>query len=589
MANQIVTQNGQKMIQSGNQYTNPAYASPSLLSSVGLTPQNVNQIAANNPSSPYSNSNINTPLAKAIGIDTLTTPQPNLTIPTPATPSNPTNLLLSNNAGLVNSTYGLTTDSNGNLVVSQPTGENTLRGLTKDRISALIGLNNQRPSAESIYNNSPEKAQFDQASQDVNRYASQINTIVAKSQADQLSLVGQGRGIPEAIIGGQQAQIAREAAIQALPLQALLANAQGNKELAQQSLDTMFKLRMEDAQNAFDFKTKLIDTFYNAADKEEQRQFDAIKEKDQRNFELFKTGYANVQNMISDAIKNNDAKTASALAGLTPPDATSPTFTKDVATFNSQIAQIMSTAKPDALKQLQIAKAQKELALLGEPTATEKAKLEAAKSSKIAANQVLQDKIDLVDYAKSNPGLSDRVGTNAIARNVTGQLGVAGLSTAAGAAAGTLVAPVIGTVIGGAIGLTAGLIAGSPSDITGTGQQFAGAVHKLASKEFLQALIDAKSQGATFGALTDREGDALRASATAINDWEIKDSKGLGTGYWNIDEASMLRELDNIKTLAQRAIMNAGGTLVSPDEQSALDTVFSQNNALVAPQNYYSK
>jgi hypothetical protein len=54
--------------------------------------------------------------------------------------------------------------------------------------------------------------------------------------------------------------------------------------------------------------------------------------------------------------------------------------------------------------------------------------------------------------------------------------------------------------------------------------------------------------------LTDREGDALRASATQLNDWEIKDDKGVPTGVWNIDEASFKKELNNLKTLAQRAI-----------------------------------
>ena len=99
-----------------------------------------------------------------------------------------------------------------------------------------------------------------------------------------LSTTGQGRGIPEAIIGGQQAQISKEAAIQALPLQALLANAQGNVELAQSHLDTLFKIRFEDAKTKHEYKTKLLDSAMQVASKQEQRQYEAIQKADDRKY-----------------------------------------------------------------------------------------------------------------------------------------------------------------------------------------------------------------------------------------------------------------------------------------------------------------
>ncbi|MEG7973033.1 hypothetical protein, partial [Listeria monocytogenes] len=76
----------------------------------------------------------------------------------------------------------------------------------------------------------------------VNNYQTQLNNIVAKAQADVLSTQGQGRGIPEVIIGGQQAQINKEAAIQSLPIQALLSSAQGDLQTAQAHVDKLFQI-----------------------------------------------------------------------------------------------------------------------------------------------------------------------------------------------------------------------------------------------------------------------------------------------------------------------------------------------------------
>lgn len=174
---------------------------------------------------------------------------------------------------------GTTKVTEGNTAVANP---------VQAQLDNYLKAMSETPSAEDIYNSMPEKRAFENAAREEQKYASQINTIVAKSQADQLSTIGQGRGIPEAIIGGQQAQIAREAAIQALPLQALLANAQGNKELAQQQLDTMFKMKMQDAQAQYDYKVKYLGMVYEIADKNEQRKLNEIYRKEDQAFELKK-------------------------------------------------------------------------------------------------------------------------------------------------------------------------------------------------------------------------------------------------------------------------------------------------------------
>lgn len=188
-------------------------------------------------------------------------------------------LIAGGNAALTNPQMGVSTDASGNLVVDST--EDPFLALAKSQIETLP----QMQSAEDMYNSLAEKKEFERASKDVNRYASQINNITARAQAESLALEGQGRGITESIIGGQQAKINREAAIQALPLQALLANAQGNKELAQQQLDTVFKLRMEDAQAQYDYKSKVLGLVYDFATKAEQRKLDEVQRKEDREFQ----------------------------------------------------------------------------------------------------------------------------------------------------------------------------------------------------------------------------------------------------------------------------------------------------------------
>lgn len=195
--------------------------------------------------------------------------------------------------------------------------------------------NLERPNAEQIYRESGQR-EVEKRREEVNRIASQINAISTKAQADQLSLIGQGRGIPEPIIGGQQAQIAREAAIQALPLQALLANAQGNLELAQQHLDTTFKLKLEDATNLFNYQKDLVKYALEVADKKQQREIEKIQKQDDRNFTLTRDAINYAQSLSMEAIKNGQANVAVQLGQL---DHNSPTYSQDVARLAGQIAK----------------------------------------------------------------------------------------------------------------------------------------------------------------------------------------------------------------------------------------------------------
>ena len=214
---------------------------------------------------------------------------------------------------------------------------------------------------------------------------------------------------------------------------------------------------------------------------------------------------------------------------------------------------------------LDMEKTRKEISLLGEPTPKEKKEEADLLKTKEGQNQTLKDKLDLINIIEKSQGLQQRVGPN--------------IQTRTPATFGGGIKQIVTSPFG-----VGNLIYGGLQEATGQGQQFAGAVHRLASNEFLNALINAKGQGATFGALSDREGNALRAAATQLNDWEIKDKNGNGLGRWDIDEKSFLQEVNRIKTLAQKAL---GNNIISQEENGTLNTIFSSDNQAIDPANFY--
>jgi len=226
----------------------------------------------------------------------------------------------------------------------------------------------------------------------------------------------------------------------------------------------------------------------------------------------------------------------------------------DFEMYQKKTAYDQAIKQSDPLYQLQLMREQKELSLLGEPTEKERREIEASVREAQASIPVLNDKIAIVDVLKTHPGLDSRVGSTPFSRGPRGIVGTIGR-----------VVSVVGipSIAGGAL-----------DTLTGSGQDFAGAVHKLVGGLTLDNLIAAKARGATFGALSDAELQILANSASAINDWEIKDDNGKPTGFWDIDEASFKREFDTIKKLTQRAIELSGGSLLSEDENILLDEIY---------------
>jgi hypothetical protein len=204
--------------------------------------------------------------------------------------SNPGSSIASaGNAGLINgmADYGFSQDANGMWVMNPAdTTKNTDVSNATSRWNALketLGLTPQKENVMQSPEIQAQNALVEQRQSEVNNATSQLNNIVAKQQQDLLSVRGTGsrEGVTEAVYGGQQATINREAAIAALPIQAALAGAQGNLQLAQQHLDTLVKMKTEEVNNDYAYKVM---------------QFDAIKE--------YVTGEQKIQ--LSQMEKEND-------------------------------------------------------------------------------------------------------------------------------------------------------------------------------------------------------------------------------------------------------------------------------------------
>lgn len=176
-----------------------------------------------------------------------------------------------------------------------------------DALNKLIKSTTEAPNAEAIYKKTEQEAQLAEKQATVNNLSAQIGAITAKANADKLSLEGQGRGVTDVIIGGQQAKIDREAAIQSLPLSAQLAAAQGDLTSARDHVDTLFKIRLQDAQNKVDRKNKIAELVYNYATDQQKEALVDRRAKENRDFEIQMKNMSFANDLANTAFANGQS------------------------------------------------------------------------------------------------------------------------------------------------------------------------------------------------------------------------------------------------------------------------------------------
>ncbi len=452
-------------------------------------------------------------------------------------------------------TYKTTTQSATDSIIS------TLKDLTTKRDAAQA---DQTKTANDIITrmqyiadnktqdtqNANETAGVNAATIDFNKYIDQLTNLNASAtslnrEAQAIPIQDQqnatGQGVTDAGLAPQTAGRLRENALKALSIaqQADIASAAATgsltklnmaKEKAQQIVDLKYK-PLEDSlairQKQYDLNKDLLDSL----DKKRSEALAVTLEKEKQDLADKKATEKEKSQIITDAApyapadllaKANaapDAKTAAMILGK---------YSKDYLNNILLNEQIKTQRANQAKTYAETAK------IKAETTSASKEQIKTAEENKLKV-QTLTTKIGDLSVLKNNNYLSTAVGPNQFAR-------VSFLDA-----------------------------------FTGGKQDFIAGVQKVTNQETLDSLLQLKKAGGTLGALNESEGQMLRDAATKINYWALhEDPKNPNkvTGY-NASEEDFKNELETMRTLAQQAIVNAGGSpdIINPISKEAADHI----------------
>lgn len=256
-------------------------------------------------------------------------------IPQPPKPVNYTGTILGNNTGL--SPTGVL-NPDGTIQIPQQTadGKASEGGSLADIIREMSGVYQKPESQADIYNTLEAASGLEAKKSAVRTYTNQINAITAQAQADQLSTIGQGRGVPEVIIGGQQAQISKEAAIKVLPIQAQLSAAQGDLEQAQSHVDKLFQIYSADSMAKTEYYNRVAEKSYDIFSKKEQQKLDDIRAEKKAQADALQRDIDYQRDLSKQAIGQGAVFTQ--ISSLRPPVLGSKTYAQDLAKYQKDLA-----------------------------------------------------------------------------------------------------------------------------------------------------------------------------------------------------------------------------------------------------------
>lgn len=383
-----------------------------------------------------------------------------------------------------------------------------------------------------VYADIEKKSGLLKYQKDVNTYSSQLNNITSSRDAEMLKLEGQGRGQTSGFIGGEQARINREAAIQALPVQAQLAAAQGNLEMAQSRVNTLFQIKSQDiaAQNAY--KTNLANSVMQYANQAQQNILNAKLGDIQKQEAREQQALQDAKQIALQAIEYGQSSLAARVMGLDPKSAT---YADDVRSAMAQLRkpveavaqkaptlQNFGTSDNPIWKEYDYATGQwVDIAGVG-----------GVSSQKQAASIIAtQRQIDTIDSILSSKAVDSVVGTSIFSRG-----------------AGTIGGLVARALLGGGVAA----LQGSKDSITGDRQELIANVNNLIANASMDKLIQSKQSGATYGALSDTEWKKIDAAATKLGSYQMTTGTGdqKKTIGFNASEDSFLKEVDTLKYYA---------------------------------------
>jgi len=458
-------------------------------------------------------------------------------------------------------------------LTATPTETQTKFDETLSQFTDLLGETEGRSQAQL----EAEQAQnIPQLTQDLSTVRGQILTKSAEFDALEQSL--ESKSMSTASLIGQQAVIRRAKASELNLLYAKSQALQGQVSSAQATVDRAINLKYETINTRLNIFERQLDAIQPQLNKEEtiraeaQRQLleeekqkvtdDKARDKQIQNIalEAIRAGLGNeISEQISNSKSLEEANQIAANAGVfeTAPDLQfiSGTARQQAGTFNKATGQFtplrggggVGTGGTGGTGTVvagdTITTSEGEVVIDDEIAGF----VELVRTGKMTTGQALDDvtkgkKADLAS-ALSKVQTAGDTATDAVAKEKA-QLAL-DLQTHKGL--NSSVGPFPGTRIG--------LL----DKLTGKKQDFIAGVERLVSGLSLESLIEAKSRGATFGALSDTEMSILTNAATKIGTWRRykDDDIAKPVTHYAIDEKSFKNELDNINKIITRTIKSS--------------------------------
>lgn len=285
-----------------------------------------------------------------------TAPSPSISLPSAPSYANPGKI---NNGGLINGQTDYELDPETGLFTVKEQDPETGRAL--DIQNLIQDLIPQKESASDDRDVRRQQQEVQKKRQIVGDYTSQLNSVVAQQNADLLNLrgVGSREGVTETVYGGQAATINREAAIKALPIQAALAGAQGNLELAQDYLTQLTSWKQEQIDNEYDYKIALYGSIKDFVTTSEKRRLDEMEKQEERAYNEKAANIKSQDEWTKMAIQNGQSNLVQSIAALNP---ASPTFARELSAIQSRVIDASNLRANEAhnldlqLKRAQISK-----------------------------------------------------------------------------------------------------------------------------------------------------------------------------------------------------------------------------------------
>lgn len=154
----------------------------------------------------------------------------------------------------------------------------------KDLYDSILGPKPDVYSDPAVMQAQQQRNQIMQA---IQAPTAELNAVVSQQNQDLLQLrqTGQREGVTEAVYGRQKDAIDYNAAIRALPLQAQLANLQGQEKLAQDYLTQLTQVKTSQINNQYEYNKGLFTSIESAITKKDQRAYDEIKTHNERTYQ----------------------------------------------------------------------------------------------------------------------------------------------------------------------------------------------------------------------------------------------------------------------------------------------------------------